>query len=45
VVNESRALLEIDDLHVEIAQGDRIVRPLDGVSLALRPREALGLVG
>ncbi|NSC24071.1 ABC transporter ATP-binding protein [Streptomyces albus subsp. chlorinus] len=43
-------LLEIEDLHLEIAGRDRTgaertVRALDGVSLRLAPGEALGLVG
>ncbi|NUW46653.1 ABC transporter ATP-binding protein [Nonomuraea rhodomycinica] len=38
-------LLTIRDLSVEIRRGDRIVRPVRGVSLALDRGETLGIVG
>ncbi|MFI6498020.1 dipeptide ABC transporter ATP-binding protein [Nonomuraea typhae] len=38
-------LLTIRDLSVEIRRGDRIVRPVSGVSLALDRGETLGIVG
>ncbi|MEV0259316.1 ABC transporter ATP-binding protein [Streptomyces sp. NPDC050732] len=38
-------LLTIDDLSVDITSRERTVHALDGVSLALAPGEALGIVG
>ena len=39
------AVLEVEDLSVELSIGGRWVRALDKVSLSIRPGEALGLVG
>ncbi|MEV6755277.1 ABC transporter ATP-binding protein [Streptomyces sp. NPDC051214] len=38
-------LLTIDDLRVDITSRERTVHALDGISLALAPGEALGIVG
>ncbi|MEV6008946.1 ABC transporter ATP-binding protein [Streptomyces sp. NPDC051976] len=38
-------VLTVRDLSVEIRRGDRIVRPVSGVSLTLRRGETLGIVG
>ncbi len=39
------ALLEIEDLAVTLRAGPREITPVDGVSLAVLPGEALGVVG
>ncbi|GAB3062030.1 ABC transporter ATP-binding protein [Intrasporangium mesophilum] len=41
----AHSLLTVRDLAVEIRRGDRLVRPIDGVSLDLRRGETLGIVG
>ncbi|HEY2313897.1 MAG TPA: ATP-binding cassette domain-containing protein, partial [Streptosporangiaceae bacterium] len=41
----SQSLLQVNDLHVEIATRRGIVRAVDGVSLEVPPGEAVGLVG
>ncbi len=38
-------LLEINDLQTEIVTRDGRIRPVDGVSLTIRPGETVGLVG
>ncbi|GJF31185.1 peptide ABC transporter ATP-binding protein [Kitasatospora sp. NE20-6] len=42
---EDGLVLQVEDLHVEIPTPDGVVRPVRGVSLALRPGEIVGLVG
>ncbi|MEU5869724.1 ABC transporter ATP-binding protein [Nonomuraea sp. NPDC047529] len=42
---ESDRVLAIRDLSVEIRRGDRVVRPVSDVSLALNRGETLGIVG
>jgi oligopeptide/dipeptide ABC transporter ATP-binding protein len=39
------ALLTVDDLHVEFASRDRVVRAVRGLSYSIGPGETLGLVG
>ena len=41
----TRTLLELDDVSVEYALRDRVVRAVDGVSLSLAPGETLGIAG
>ncbi|MFC9328650.1 dipeptide/oligopeptide/nickel ABC transporter permease/ATP-binding protein [Kitasatospora sp. NPDC057015] len=42
---EDGLVLQVDDLHVELPTADGVVRPVRGVSLALRPGEIVALVG
>jgi len=44
-MNPTAALLEIDDLHLDFDTFDGRLRVLDGVSLAVAPRETVGIVG
>src|SRR5439155_3434997 len=41
----TRTLLELDDVSVEYALGDRVVRAVDGVSVSVAPGERLGIAG
>jgi ABC-type dipeptide/oligopeptide/nickel transport system ATPase component len=38
-------LLEIEDLRISFGTRTNVVRAVDGVDLAIRPGEVLGLVG
>ncbi|MFJ3788345.1 dipeptide/oligopeptide/nickel ABC transporter permease/ATP-binding protein [Kitasatospora sp. NPDC090091] len=42
---EDGLVLQVDDLTVELPTPDGVIRPVRGVSLALRPGEIVGLVG
>ncbi|MFE6505060.1 dipeptide/oligopeptide/nickel ABC transporter permease/ATP-binding protein [Kitasatospora sp. NPDC057738] len=42
---EDGLVLQVEDLHVELPTPDGVIRPVRGVSLALRPGEIVGLVG
>ncbi|MFC8447927.1 dipeptide/oligopeptide/nickel ABC transporter permease/ATP-binding protein [Kitasatospora sp. NPDC057223] len=42
---EDGLVLQVEDLHVELPTPDGVVRPVRGVSLALRPGEIVALVG
>ncbi|MEU4298926.1 dipeptide/oligopeptide/nickel ABC transporter permease/ATP-binding protein [Kitasatospora aureofaciens] len=42
---EEGLVLQVEDLHVELPTPDGPIRPVHGVSLALRPGEIVGLVG
>ncbi|MFF2617232.1 dipeptide/oligopeptide/nickel ABC transporter permease/ATP-binding protein [Kitasatospora sp. NPDC058046] len=42
---EDGLVLQVEDLHIELPTPDGVIRPVRGVSLALRPGETVGLVG